>query len=419
MRKFCYILLSTLLMCYSSAYSRNKINSADSVGELRFTYRIGQNLPDMNVRVNKENLRKLIRDLKIYATSGDSLLVNFTYFCAPSGINNINKGVGENRSNTLIKDMQKETGLPDSVFTITDGEAGWSELCRILKNSDIDNADEIIRIIEKYPSERLKRIKKLNKGKTYSFLHESVFPKLRERVNVTFGDPEAVKAAIAGMRSFDLGLYRAGGDSCGVNCACNYPMQKVVEKIVYVPVATDTPDYSYAGDFALKTNLIYDFVLTPSIEIEYRFHRNWSANIEYDMAWWKKKSKDKCFEIAIASPEVRYWFNSVSPMKGYYIGAFPGYTWFDFENGGTGHRGYGVFGGVSFGLSHPITNQLAFEAGLGVGYMNLRYKDYEPYHGHNVYSREKRTGYFGPLKIKFAIVWHPWGGSSSKAKISK
>ncbi len=418
MRNLSYILLGMLLLCSLSANSQDDRISADSARVIRFTYRIGQNTPDMSARVNKINLSRLIGNLNSLRAAGDSLIVDLTYFCAPGGINAINRGVGESRANVLIKDLAERTQLPDSVFVITNGEEGWDELCKILSRSDIDDADEIIEIIKGRPDERIMRLKKLNNGKTYSMLKESVFPKLREGINVTFGSPRAVDSRLTAIRMFNIGGSYA--DSCGINCLCAYkapPIQKVIEKVVYVSL--DTPDHSFAGDFALKTNLIYDFIATPSIELEYRFHRNWSANVEYDMAWWKNKKKNKSYEIAIASPEVRWWFPSVTPMKGYYVGVFPGYTWFDFENGGTGHRGYGVFGGISFGLSHPITSQLAFEAGLGVGYMNLRYKDYEPFDGHNVYSKEKATGYFGPLKIKFAIVWHPWGGSSKKVKAVK
>lgn len=416
MRNLWHFLLGVCLISSPVAFSQNNVLLPDSVGRTKLTYRIGQNAPDMTVHSNKVNLSSLIRNLKAFSINADSVAVDITYFSGPGAVNSINRGIGDSRAAMLIKDLVAKTGLPDSVFYIIDGEEGWAELLSVISSSDINDAEAVVEIINGDPAKRLSRLKKLNKGKTYAYLKETVFPELRGRVNVTFGSPAAVDSVLSAVRMIELGINNRD-KTCGENCVCAAKIQALSP---HKPVVYPEPaGFSYAGDFAIKTNLIYDFVTVPSIELEYRFHNNWSAALEYDMAWWKNKRKNKCFELALVSPEVRWWFPTATPLKGYYVGAFPGYTWYDFENGGTGHRGSGVFGGISFGLSHPISSQVAFEAGLGVGYMNLRYKDYEPVDGHHVYSREKTTGYFGPLKIKFAIVWHPWGGETKKGKGKK
>ncbi len=415
MRKLCYILLGLHLLTPLSAFAHNQSTMLDSAKVVRFTYRIGQTSPDISNTKNRTSLRTLIEELNGIDKSHDSVAVDVTYFCAPGGVNSINQGVGEARATRLIKTFVAETQLPDSIFYVTDGEEGWKELYSIISHSQVDNAEEIMEIIRTGdPATRLKRLKKLNNGKTYSFLKENVFPRLRARVNVTVGPPQDVAALLRERELFALGIASGNRcDTCSQSCTC--AQRGTLQYARRAPV----PDFLEAGDFAIKTNVIYDFVLIPSIELEYRFHRQWSAGLEYDMGWWKKKNKDKSYQIAVISPEIRWWFPTSTPLKGYYIGAFPGFTWYDFENGGTGHRGHGVFGGISFGLTHPISSQVAFEAGLGVGYLNLRYKDYEPIDDHNVYAREKVAGYFGPLKVKFAIVWHPWGGTSKKSKSSR
>lgn len=416
MRKLCYILLVLLAFAPLAVFAHNKSVLLDSAKVVRFTYRIGQTSPDISNPNNRLNLKTLIEGLNSIDKSHDSVAVDVTYFCAPGGVNFINQEVGEARAGRLIKTFVAETQLPDSVFFVTDGEEGWKELYSIISHSQIDHADEIMGIIRTgEPATRLKRLKKLNKGKTYSFLKENVFPALRARLNVTVGSPQDVAAILREREMFALGIAPVNGcDSCSQSCDCT---QKGI--LFQSAHSTPAPDFLEAGDFAIKTNVIYDFILIPAIELEYRFHKQWSVGIEYDMGWWKKRKKDKSYQIAVVSPEVRWWFPTSNPLKGYYIGAFPGFTWFDFENGGTGHRGHGIFGGISLGLTRPISPQVAFEAGLGVGYLNLRYKDYEPIDDHNVYSREKVAGYFGPLKVKFAIVWHPWGGTSKKSKSAK
>ena len=53
----------------------------------------------------------------------------------------------------------------------------------------------------------------------------------------------------------------------------------------------------------------------------------------------------------------------------------------------------------------PINHKLSFEAGIGGGYAYTRYKEYTPFEGHHIYQRTKEVNYFGPLKVKFSLVW--------------
>jgi len=158
--------------------------------------------------------------------------------------------------------------------------------------------------------------------------------------------------------------------------------------------------------WVLKTNLLYDALLSPSIEAEYRFSSHWSAQVDFAIAWWSNKSKHKYYQLTQFSPEVRYWFNGKQLWKGHYIGAFIGAGHYDLENGGDGYQGEFMMAGLSYGYMFPISRVLSLEAGIGVGYMNTEYEEYIPLDGHYVYQQTSRTGYVGPLKAKLSLVWH-------------
>lgn len=390
--------------------------AADSSSTARLSFRIGQNNPDMTRLANRKAYNKIVRAIAARKAESDDVAVEITYYCAPGAENYINKSIGDARAMLLKDDLLQRMALPDSAFIITDGEAGWAELyCMIEATPSVNNRDEVLAIIKSDPSTRLHRLKKLNDGKAYAYLHENIFPLLRGNLKVTVGSAQAVAMARRIDGSINAVTVCADGSLLCTDCGCTPQQpasapQQVVTYVVQSP--SEAVDY---GRFSFKTNLVYDFVLAPSLEVEYHFNPSWSLNLEYEMGWWKKKSKNKTYEIAMVSPEARWWFKSSTPGNGYYLGAFPGYAWFDFENGGTGHRGHGVFGGMSFGFVKPLTDKLSFEAGLGVGYLNLRYKDYEPVDDHHVYTRTKSTGYFGPLKVKLALVWHPWGQKLKKS----
>ena len=164
-------------------------------------------------------------------------------------------------------------------------------------------------------------------------------------------------------------------------------------------VYTSTPWY-------IKSNLIYDVLLMPSLEIEYRFNEHWSAAVEGNMAWWHNDGKHKYYQLATIIPEARYWFKLQGTRRGHYVGLFGGGGWYDLENGNTGYRGTGGMVGASYGYMFPIGKYFAFEAGIGVGFMTTKYEEYLPIDGHYVYQQTNRTNYVGPLKLKFAFVWN-------------
>ena len=158
----------------------------------------------------------------------------------------------------------------------------------------------------------------------------------------------------------------------------------------------------------IKSNLVYDAVLMPSLEVEYRFNDRWSAALEGNMAWWHNNGKHKYYQLATLIPEVRYWFRPQGDRRGHYVGLFGGGGWYDLENGGTGYKGEGGMAGVSYGYMFPVGKYFAFEAGIGVGFMTTRYEEYLPIDGHYVYQQTSRLDYFGPLKLKLSLVWRLW-----------
>lgn len=158
--------------------------------------------------------------------------------------------------------------------------------------------------------------------------------------------------------------------------------------------------------WSVKTNLLYDAVLMPSLEVEYRFNERWSVNLEGTMAWWHNDGRHKYYQLATISPEARYWFKPQGRRKGHYVSLFGGFGWYDLENGGKGYRGEGEFVGAGYGYMFPVGKYFSFEAGLGLGYMHTKYDEYLPIDGHYVYQQASKLNYFGPLKLKFSWVWH-------------
>ena len=181
--------------------------------------------------------------------------------------------------------------------------------------------------------------------------------------------------------------------------------QPVVTPVEPQPEVTPiTREYVFTP-WSVSTNLLYDAVLMPSLEVEYRFNEQWSAAIEGNMAWWHNEGDHKYYQLATIIPELRYWFKPQGDRRGHYVGLFGGGGWYDLENGGRGYKGEGGMVGLSYGYRFPVGRYFAFEAGVGVGFMTTEYEEYLPIDGHYVYQQTSRTNYFGPLKLKFSWVW--------------
>lgn len=157
--------------------------------------------------------------------------------------------------------------------------------------------------------------------------------------------------------------------------------------------------------FALKTNILFDAALMPNLEFQWRINPLWSLSLEADVAWWKNDPKHKYYQILMVSPEVRRFVISRGEWHGMYVGLFAGGGKYDLENGKDGYKGEGGMAGLSAGYMWPISRNLSLEAGIGAGYLFTRYKQYTPFDGHYLYLRTKNLNYFGPLKLKFSLVW--------------
>lgn len=161
-----------------------------------------------------------------------------------------------------------------------------------------------------------------------------------------------------------------------------------------------------ASPWYLKTNLLYDVLLMPTLEVEYRVNSRWSVALEGNMAWWHNNPKHKYYQIGTIVPEARYWFNSRGNRCGYYLGLLLGGGWYDLENGGRGYRGEGMMTGLTCGCLFPVGRNFAFEAAVGLGYLRTWYDEYLPIDGHYVYQQSSRLNYFGPVRLKLAWVWN-------------
>ena len=170
----------------------------------------------------------------------------------------------------------------------------------------------------------------------------------------------------------------------------------------------------YKPLLALKTNLLYDLLLAPNIEVEIPFGRNkrWSLMAEYTNPWWRWKKLDYSYEIQEGGLELRRWLtphcNGSRPwLSGSFLGVYGAIAKYDIENDTVGDQGDVWSVGATWGYSWPIGNRWNLEFSLSAGYINGERRHYnaEFESSHLIYKYTKNINYFGPTKLKLSLVW--------------
>jgi len=175
----------------------------------------------------------------------------------------------------------------------------------------------------------------------------------------------------------------------------------------YVPSAYDV---GHPGMIHLRTNLLYDALLLPSIGVETGFGQRWSAVFNVSFNWLKDDNRHRYWRILTTDAEVRLWLTrdvDAFRKQGFHVGAYGALYRYDLEFGGKGNMGdlhWG--GGLAAGYALPIGRNLTLDLSVAAGYIGGDYKEYEPENSYYVWLADCRRNYFGPTKAEVTLVWH-------------
>lgn len=403
------------------------------IDSTRIYYRQGYRYVDTSLRNNGNELRRLQIIIEEAVHSGTLEKAVIWSYTSPDGTNKANTALAARRADSLESWILRNTVLPGNLLEKNSGGIAWDLLREAVSKSEMQYKEEVLRILDNTPvwvfdgnnrvvSSRKKELMDLKGGVPYRYMYEHLFPDLRSSI--------AILLYIRVQEPQEEEEIEPAAPEESEPVAPEEDMTPVAPQENVKPVAPEEKAIPEAGDdatsvapekgyeplhrLALKTNIIYDLALMPSLEVEYMIDDRWSVNAEGEVAWWRKESKHKYYQIATLSPEIRYWFKTKKRWHGHYVGLFGGGSWYDLENGRRGYKGEFWKAGLSYGYMFPIGRSLSFEAGLGLGFLRTWYEEYLPIDGHYVYQQSSRTNWIGPVKLKFTLVWRLWDENRSK-----
>ncbi len=345
---------------------------------------------DHNVMQNNESLIELSE--YIDHVKSDTLTtvkqINLNSYTSPEGGRAYNKKLSERRTESIYNYLVNEKGLPDSLLTKQHSGIAWDQLKTLVLESELSSKNEIVAIIDNTPEEtwrrinptdpwltlvdsRLKHLMNLERGAPYRYMYNELFPMLRSSSVVT--------------------LY----------IEIEVPIEPVVEELpaqeeVAIveapavvepepepepePVVEEESELDRKLLLAIKTNLIYDIVLTPNIELEIPIGERWSAHGEFMRGWWLKENT-WCWQIQSTGLEARYWFGDRSKrdqLSGWFAGVFgnTGICDFQFNETSGVQSDFYYVAGLSAGYTAQLSKCFNLEFSAGLGYMVNEYQKY-------------------------------------------
>ena len=316
---------------------------SDSV---RIHYRRGYRGVDPDYHNNRSELERFIRTLRREQESDRLERVVICSWTSPDGVTRYNELLAGRRADSLKSWLVRHAQIPGELVSVRGEGIGWGVLRQLVAVSDMLYKDEVLHILDNTPV----------------WIRDS-------------------HGKIVDGRKKQLMDLRGGQPY-------NYMMENIFPE---VRSSLSTICYRKSA---------------PSID------KVTTGTAPTDSALAEEEETETAGFLATISPEVRWWFGQQknNPWHGHYLGLFGGFSWFDLENKENGYQGEAEIAGLSYGYMFPIARRLSLEAGLGLGYLHSKYEEYEPvpHMGgtHYVYLQTKRVDYFGPLKLKLALVWH-------------
>ena len=160
---------------------------------------------------------------------------------------------------------------------------------------------------------------------------------------------------------------------------------------------------SVAGDnVAVKTNLIYDGLISPNVGVEMPVLPEWSVDLSVSYNPFEF-SNGKMWKHWLIQPEARYWLGNV--FSGHFLAVhiFGGEFNYSFDRA-TRRQGWAAGIGTGYGFAWHIGSRWTIEAEIALGYARYGYDKYPCAScGRAIASRNKN--YFGPTKAAVSIAY--------------
>lgn len=161
---------------------------------------------------------------------------------------------------------------------------------------------------------------------------------------------------------------------------------------------------------AVRTNVLYDAMLLPTLGIEWRVNRDIGVKLDGSRSWWGGE-KGKVQKMWMLSPEVRWYLLDEKCFYAGVSGNYGEYNMYKYVIGSivskdTGYQGKMWGAGLTVGYQLPLSRCFSVDFNVGLGYTRSEYDSFTMRDGVRVYKdRNKSKNFWGPTQAGISLVW--------------
>ena len=404
------ILASLLLSLPAEA---QRIETRKDSTEMQYVYYpVGISKLDPNFQGNSRTLNDIVNTLLQlqYDRSRqiDSISVHIAGLASIEGPAALNERLADQRAAALRDYLVDKTGLTPNYFFIQKAKRNWNEFRKVVTEKRFEGYEEVLSIIDNETDDdtRYRLIRNLRGGSVFRYLQQEVLPSQRNASVVT------------------IYIYKVEipEEKEPVQETEPYTPPQIVE--VTIPAepepVKEVEDDEIQPWIAIKTNMLFDAVLCPNLEVEVPIGwSRWSVMAEWWTPWYRWRGNgrhNRSYELLTLGAEVRYWLSkrkTETPrlLRGHFVGAYAAGGKYDIQKGGdANHEGWqGEFTslGLTYGYSSYIGKHWRLEFSVSAGYVGGPKRKYHGMFddGHLIWQHSNRLHYVGPTKAKVSIAY--------------
>lgn len=365
-----------------------------------------------NYRTNSQTL-KFLHEFLIGVKAKDIDSIKVYSNASPDGKQSFNTKLSQERALSIKNYFEiKYSHIPQVKLIWQSNGENWNLLRELIKqDTNIPSNQSVLNIIyrEKNLDQRERQLKQLSKGNPYKSLLKNIFPHLRNSTTTIIYYKKKINANQPLIQEDTVSIQQQEykiADTIKLSTTSDTILIKQEDKSLELPIIPEPIAPRKGFQIGIKTNLLYNLVLAPNIEIEIPIKR-FSINAEYQFPWYVNKHTHFTYEILLGSIEGRYWIKKEErKLSGYFIGAYIGRGIFDLQFSEEGTQG-DIFlsTGISGGYSKQVSKHFNMEFSLSLGYFKSNNINYYAYEDLLIKKSTSSLTYFGPTKAKVSLVW--------------
>lgn len=347
----------------------------------------------------------------------DILSIRVTGYASPEGSFVKNDQIASRRTHSLTRYIIDATNISSKLFQTAHVAEDWDGLRTFVDSTAmLANRKALLQIIDsdRDPDDKLTYIQKRFPG-DYAKLKDFAFPLLRHTDYQIDYIHKNVTRSLGKLHTDTI--YRLHADTLATGTLTE---------------VTPEPYRTYRPLLAIKTNLLFDAILAPNVEIEVPFgkeDKRWSVMAEVWCPWWRfdhnaageqhkyyrsdQRPTRTSYQLLAVGVEARRWFagkrcpEARPLLTGPFVGLYAAGGKYDLGRNGKGDQGEYFSVGLSAGYSWPIARHWNLELSAAVGYVGGPKVHYENEFddARLIYRNDTHLNYVGPTKLKLSLVY--------------